>query len=54
MYVPSWIGKNRDDHYVGITYALCSLTALAQGARMYNLTRPTMTDENIIDIESGW
>ncbi|KAI4142751.1 MAG: hypothetical protein LQ340_007240, partial [Diploschistes diacapsis] len=31
-----------------------SLTALAQGARMYKLTRPWMTVENTVQIKGGW
>lgn len=32
---------------------LDSLVALARGARRYSLTRPVVTDANIIDIKGG-
>ena len=30
-----------------------SLVALAQGARLNNLTRPLLTTDNVIDIQGG-
>ena len=33
--------------------AKLSLIALAQGARMYKLSRPRMTNENVIKIDGG-
>ena len=35
------------------TLILHSLLALAQGAKMYNLTRPRVVEDNIIQIKGG-
>ena len=40
-------------HESGALLMSCSLCALVQGAKTYNLVRPTITEENIIRIKGG-
>ena len=55
-FVESLTGNDQhQDLFCLLTYSLCySLLALAEGAKRHNLTSPSVTMDNVIEIDQGW